>query len=190
MNLTPDRYQSALRPAQLRFRQALGLFLVAALACISQLRTGRNLEHTRAELTRARTGLARVRAANHNASQDLAILQAGFAQGADGQSAERLIYGRIDELKSRFRPDQLTISALERRGGELSLQYTLQFDNPDYNEFLNLVGYLERAAFPFSPVDSVTLAGDRANRGKTISCTVSGKLLASANPQTKSPEQP
>jgi hypothetical protein len=190
MNLIQDRYQSALRPAQLRFRKALGLFLIAALACISQLRTSRYLEHTRAELTRARTGLARVRQANQNASQDLAILRAGYTQSAGGQSAERLIYGRIDELKSRFRPDELSISALERKGGELSLQYSLRFDNPDYDEFLNLVSYLELAAFPFSPVDSVTLTGGRANQRKVLSCTVSGKLLASAGLRAGTPERP
>ena len=189
MDLIQDRYQSALRPAQLRFRKALGLFLIAALACISQLRTSRNLEQTRAELTRAGSGLARVRLANQDANRDLAILQAGYARGAAGQSAERLIYGRLDQLKSRFRPDRLTISALQRKGGELSLQYSLQFDNPDYDEFLNLVSYLEMASFPFSPVDSVTLAGGRANRGKVL-CTVSGKLLASANPQAEPPEAP
>jgi hypothetical protein len=186
--MIPDSYQKALRPLKLRFWSAAALFLIAALSCVSQTRAVRLLERSHAELVRAGDGLARVRQATRECSQVLTALR-GYSRGADGASPERLIYGRVDELKANFHPDQMTLEALARKGGEVSLGYSLQFINPDFDQFLTVVSYLETASFPFTPVDSVAISQARKNGKPVLSCTITGRVLASAPGQASPPGQ-
>jgi len=169
-----------IRPLKLRFWIAATLLLVTALACASQTRNRRLLEQTQEGLLRAKAGLTRVREARATRANDLSALKAQYSQSAAGSSAERLLYGRVDELKARFRPDDLTISPIERKGGELSLQYSLRFINPNYDDFLNAVAYLDGAVFPLTLVSAVAITqADAGGRG-VVTCTVSGQLLTGA----------
>jgi hypothetical protein len=129
-------------------------------------------------LVRAEAGLARLREASTNRKKTLETLKTFYAQG-DRTSAERVIYGKIDELNARLRPDDLTISAIEKKGDEISLQYSFKFINPNFNEFLNNISYLESSIFPLTLVSAVAVAQADVGGKNVISCSINGKVLTS-----------
>ena len=180
MSLIASRGEMDIKPFVQRFRMAAALLLVAALACASQVRTRRLLEQTHGDLVRAESGLDRVRQASRERRHALTTLKAQYLPGDTHLSAERILYERIDDLKARFSPQEMNVSALERRGEEVSLQYSLKFVNPNYGDFLNTVGYLDGAVFPSSLVSAVEVTRVDVAGKAMLSCSVSGKLLSSA----------
>lgn len=178
MNHAAGRYEAAIRPLKRRLLMATALFLVLATACAFQERERRKLEKTHKELARAKDGLARVREATRNRREALAALRSQLGQELESNSPERLIYGRIDEIKTRFKPDDMAITAMEKKGGDASIQYTLKFNNSNYCDFLNAVGYLQRTVFPFTPVDSITVSQGELNGKGIVAFTVNGKVLS------------
>ena len=177
MNRTVSRYASAIKPLKRGFMIATALFLAMATVFTLLKRSHRVLEKTHEELVRARDGLARVQEASRNRKQALAALKARLAQGVETTSPERMIYGKVDEIKTRLKPDDMTIGSVEKKGGDASLQYTLKFINPSYCDLLNSISRLQQAVFPFSPVDSIAIsAAEQAGKG-VLEFTVTGTIL-------------
>ena len=174
-----SRYETDIAPLKRRFCFAAALFLVTAMACVSQIRSRRLLEKTHDELVRAKAGLVRVREAGATRRNTLEMLKNLQMHGAANTSAERRIYGKIDELNTRLKPDELTISAIERKGDEVLLQYSFKFINPNYNDFLNTVNYLEGSVFPLTTVNAVAITQAEAGGKKMLACSVNGKVLTS-----------
>lgn len=174
-----SRYELDIMPLKKRFWMAVAFFLVMAMAFVSQSRTRHLLEKTHDELTRAKAGLARVKEANMNRRKVLGILKTQYMLGVTNTSDERLLYGKMDDLKARLRPDDFAVSAIERKRGEVSLPYTLKFINPDYCDFLNTISYLEGTVFPFTVVSAVSITQADASGKGVVSCTINGKVLTS-----------
>lgn len=179
MNLVPNRYEIALKPLKVRFFIAAALLLALAVACVLQLRSRLLLEKTSAELTMAQSGLARVKSAGANRRQVLTALQSQLGQDSQKNSPEIIIYGKVDELKTHLNPDDMTITAIEKKGGEASLQYTLTFTKADFNHLLNSVNYLQRAVFPLSPVTSIAVTQSESKGTAGVSFKVTGKVITS-----------
>jgi hypothetical protein len=173
-----SRYESDIGPLKKRFWIAAGLLLLAAMICISQIRNRLLQEKTRSELVRAKAGLALLREASVNRKQALDMLKAMYMQGASS-SSERLIYGKIDELSARLKPDDVTFSTIERKEGEVSLQFSFKFINPNYNDFLNNVSYLEGSVFPLTMVSAVAITQAEVAGKSVLSCSITGKVLTS-----------
>jgi hypothetical protein len=172
-------YETDIKPLKKRFWVAAVLVLVVATVSVSLIRTRRLLEKTQSEMLKAKSGLTRVREASANRTTVLATLKSQYMQNAGATSPERLVYGKIDELKARLNPDDVTISAIEKKEGEVSLQYSFKFTNPNYNDFLNTVSYLEGSVFPLTVVNSVAISqADAAGKG-ALSGTVSGRVVTS-----------
>lgn len=174
-----SRYEADIIPVNKRFRIAVALFLVTALACAGMSRARKQLEATHDNLIKAKAGLAKVREANQNRRNALGILKTEYLLGETNISDERLLYGKMDDLKARLRPDDLTISPIERKSGEVSLPYTLKFVNPDYNDFLNTISYLEGTVFPFTVVNSVAIIRAEAGGKGVVSFTINGRVVTS-----------
>jgi hypothetical protein len=172
-------YATDIKPLQKRFWIVTTLLLLVAIACVSQIRNRRLLEKTHTELLKARVGLGKVRDASANRKTVLATLKSQYMQKTGGTSPERLIYGKIDELKARLNPDDVTIGAIEKKEGEVSLQYTFKFTNPNYNDFLNTVSYLEGSVFPLTVVSTVAITQADAGGKGVLSGTVNGKIITS-----------
>ena len=179
MTLVPNRYESALKPLKVRFFIAAALLLIVGIACAAQLRNRLLLEKTSAELTRAQSGLVRVKAASANRRQVLTALQSQLGQGVQKSSPEMILYGKVDELKTHLNPDDMTITAVERKGGEASLQYTLTFGNADFNHLLNSVNYLQSAVFPLTPVNFIAVTQSESKGTTGVSFKVTGKVITS-----------
>ncbi|MBI2353987.1 MAG: hypothetical protein HYV06_02970 [Deltaproteobacteria bacterium] len=178
MNLVTNRYENAIKPLKRRFWIGAALFIVLSTACAAQERERRKLEKTHKELVRAKDGLARVRQAILNRKHSLETLRTQLGQGVEKSSSERLIYGRIDDIQSRLKPDDISITAMEKKGGDASLQYTLKFTNTSYSNFINAVCYLQQTVFPFTPVDSITVSQAEVNGRGVVAFTVVGKVLS------------
>lgn len=174
-----SKYEADLTPLIRRFCIATALLLIAAVLCVGLTRTRRLLEKTHDDLLKARAGLGRVREASESREKALATLKTLYMQTAANRSPERLIYAKVDELTARLRPDDQSISAITRAGGEVSLQYTFKFINPNYNEFLNTVSYLGGNIFPLTTVSTVVIAQSEAGGKSVLNCTVTGKILTS-----------
>jgi hypothetical protein len=174
-----SKYEADITPLIRRFWIATALLLIAAIVCVALTRTRRLMEKTHDGLLKARAGLGRVREAGESREKALATLKTLYMQSSAGTSPERLIYAKIDELNTRLRPDDMTISAIEKKGGEVSLQYTFKFINPNYNELLNNVSYLGGNIFPLTTVSTVTIAQAEAGGKSVLNCTVTGKVLTS-----------
>lgn len=174
MKHAANRFENDLRPLKVRFLIAAALFLVVAIVSVSQFRWRRHLEKTSEELTRAKSGLVRVREANVNRRLVLTALQSKFAQGAQNSSPEMVLYTKIDDIRASLKPDDMTISAVTRGGGEASIQYTLTFKNPEFNNLLNTVSHLHGAVFPLTPVSSIVVTPSGADG---VSYTVAGAVI-------------
>ncbi len=174
-----SRYESDLKPLKMRFFIAAALLLIVAIASVRQLRSRILLEQLSADLIRAQSGLARVKEANANRRRALTALQSQLSQFAQNSSPEMVLYRKIDEIKARLSPDNMTIGAVEKKGGEASLPYSLVFNNPDFNNLLNAVSYLHGAVFPLSPVSSVAIMRSDPSGTGEGSFTISGKVITS-----------
>jgi hypothetical protein len=174
-----NEYELHMMPLKKRFWLSVALFLVMAMVCTSMLRARRLQGRTQAELVKAQAGLAKLKVTNLNRRNALGILKTEYLLGVTNISDERLLYSKMDELKARLKPDDLTVSGIEKKGGTVSLPYTLKFINTDYNDFLNTISYLEGAVFPFTTVNSVTIAQADAGGKNVVAFTINGKVLTS-----------
>lgn len=173
-----SRYRTDISPLNKRFLVAAAMLLLSAMICVGQIRSRRLLEKTHDELVRAKAGFALLQEATKDRRNALEVLKTMYAHGGR-TSAERIIYGKIDELNDRLRPSNMTISAIERKGDEVSLQYSFKFVNPDYNDFLNNIGYLEGSVLPLTVVSAVSITKAEVDGKGVLSCSIDGKVLTS-----------
>ena len=178
MNMIANRYDAVLKPFKLRFVVAALLLLSVAVVTVSQMRTRRLLENKLETLTSAQSGLVKVKAANANLKSALTVLQTQFSQIPKNSSPEMVLYSKTDEIKSRLNPDEMAVSAAEKKGGEATLQYDLTFNNPDFNKLLNDVSYLHGGVFPLTPVNSLTVSQSGTGAAEGVSFKISGRVIS------------
>ncbi len=74
------------------------------------------------------------------------------------KTAEELMYIRVDELKSRFRDAEVSITNIEYKGNEINMTIGIKAGKmKDYTAFVNNVGYLQSLKFPFFSINAVSL---------------------------------
>jgi hypothetical protein len=172
-----NRYASDIKPLKRVFLITSVLFLALAATCAVQKRNRRVQERTLGELARAQEGLRRVREAVVNRRQAMVSLKSQLVTGVAASSPERVIYGKIDEIKARLKPDDMTIGTLEKKGGDVSLAFTLKYTNPNYCDLLNAVSHLQEAVFPFTPVNAIAIAQGEQNGRGVVEYTIDGTVL-------------
>jgi len=179
MNHTNSTYDAYIRPLKVRFWFASALFMVVAVVCVSLARTRQRQERTYADLVRAGEGFDKLKKANANRVQALTTLKAQRGNATEKKSPERLIYGKIDEIRERLRPDDVIVAAIEKKGGEVSLAYTLKFKNQDYSTFLNAISYLQESALPVTTINDITISKGEDSGKSVVLFTITGKVLTS-----------
>lgn len=169
-------YGTDISPLRKRFWIAVVFLLITAVLCVSQIRSRRVLEKTRIELLKAKAGLVLLRETSKQRKHAVETLKAMYTQGSR-TSAERLVYGKIDELSARLKPDDVTISAIESKGDEVSLQFVFKFINPNHTDFLNNISYLEGNVFPLTMVSAVSITRTETDGKSVLTCSVTGRVL-------------
>ncbi len=173
-----NRYQNDLRPYKRNFLLATALFLIVSTAFSLQERERKILGIREKELLRAKEGSFRVRSAIQERRDSLATLKSQFSSDTAKTSPARLIYSRVDEIKARYKPDDMVITAIEKKDAEVSLKYTLSFSNTDYSALLNTLGELQHNVFPFTPVESVAISqGDNKGKGGLLK-VINGSVIS------------
>lgn len=172
-----NRYSSALVPLKRFFWVATLLFLILSITFVIKKRERRVLEKTVIELTKANTGLNVVSEGITNRRLVLTTLKAQLAKNNESISPERLIYGKVDEIAAQFRPDDMTITTLERKDGNISLPFTLKFSNTDYCRLLNVSNQLQHSVFPFTPINTITLTQAEKDGKGVVEYTIIGSIL-------------
>jgi len=177
MTETEGKYEQNVKPLKICFLITTALVLVLATTIVILKRNHRVLEKTNTELVKAFDGLERVKDANLQRKQSLAAIKAQLAGDIDTSSPENRIYGKIDEITSKLKPDDMTITTLEKKGGNLSLHYTIKFINPQYSVLLNAVSQLQHSVFPFSPVNTIAISQTEQNGKGVLEYTISGSVM-------------
>lgn len=178
MNHTENCYEYSLKPLKRRFYIAALLLLVMASAFIIQRQSHRQLEKMLYDLAHAVSGLSKVREASANRRSVLAAMQSQFARNIQNKSPEMILYEKIDELKTLFNADDMTITALEKRGSEFSIQYTVTLNDPDFNSVLNTISGLHGSVFPVSPVSAIAITQSDVKGVGALSFKITGKIIA------------
>lgn len=169
--------KNRLKPAVMRFYMAALLLFTLAVASVSQMRTRKVLEKTLDDITQAQAGLTKVKDASANRVQALALIKSQLDQKAQQSSPEMILYRKYDELKGRLNPDDMTMAAIEKKDGAASLQFSLFFNNPDFNAFLNIASALNAGTFPMTPISTITVAqGDSKGTGG-VTYKITGRII-------------
>lgn len=177
MNHIKIEYEPYLKPLKTRFFIAAALLLLVATATVSQLKSRRVLEKSLEELTRAQSGLTKVKGANANRRQVLATMKAQLDQNANTSSPEMVLYRKFDELKARLNADDMTMGAIEKKGGEASLQFNLTFTNPEFNALLNTVSGLHGSTFPLTPISGIAVTHSVGKSSGGVTYKITGKII-------------
>ena len=179
MNQSESGYTDVLKPLKVRFFIAAILLLAVAVTGTQLHKSSMLLKNTLADLAKAQSGLVRVKEASASRRLLLATLQAQLGQRSHSSSPEMVLYQKVDEIKARLNPEDMTITAVEKKGGEASLHYTLTFNSKDFNNLLNAVNYLHEATFPSSPVSSVAVTQSVAGEKVGVHFKVTGSIVMS-----------
>ncbi len=183
MNKSASGYAGVLQPLKVRFFIATTLLLAVAITGTQLYKSRMLLKNTLEGLTKAQSGLALVKEASANRRLLLTTLQTQLGQGSHSSSPEMVLYQKVDDIKARLNPEDMTITAVERKGGEASLLYTLTFNSKDFNNLLNAVNYLHEATFPSSPVSSVAVTQSAAGEKAGVHFKVTGRIVTSEKPK-------
>jgi len=177
MSLSNNRYEGGLKSLKRIFMAATLLFITLATIFVIAERNRRVLKKTIQELGKANAGLEGVKTAILNRRNALTTIKAQLVPDNEKSSSERQVYGKVDEIIARFEPNDMTITTLERKGENVSLPFTLKFSNPNYSDFLNNVGQMQRSVFPFTPINSIALTQTEQNGKWIVEYTLTGSVL-------------
>jgi cytoskeletal protein RodZ len=177
MNTIVNSSKASVRFLKMWFFIVAAILLAVAVTWVSQLKQRVILEKTLKELTLAESGLKRIREASANHRKVLAAIQSQFDQNTGKKSQEMILYEKVDEMKTALKPDNLTISRIEKKGGEASLQFTLTFNNLDYPALLNIAGSLHAAVFPLTQVNSIDIKQSDSKTTRGVSFKITGKII-------------
>lgn len=176
MKFESGRYDELLKPLRKRFLTGVLLLFIITLLCVYQERTKQLLNKTHKELLRAQDGMSRVKQAIVNRKQALAVFRSQLEKVDDAVSTARIVYSKVDEINAAYRPDEITIGSIEKKGTDVTLSYTLKFVDMDYNRFLTIINELQRGTYPVSQVTSLSIVQSALGGKGAISYSISGIL--------------
>jgi hypothetical protein len=91
-----------------------------------------------------------------------------------------LLFTRLDEIKTRLPPGEMTVKTLETREGQLSLEFSYKPATLSYTSLLNTLGQLELLILPYVSIRKVMAENPVAEKPGPLAITVDGILMTPA----------
>ncbi len=173
-----NRYHASATQFKRNFILASLLFLAVSTAFSLMERERRKISRLEKELASVDTGLARLHVAVENHRLAIASLKSLFREKGGAMTQEREIYSKVDQMSRIYKPDELVVGAVEKKGDEAFLKFTMTFRNGDFSSILNCIGRLERNVFPFTPVDSVSISQTEESGRGFSPVVISGRVIS------------
>lgn len=119
------------------------------------------LQQVRANMVKIRADLAQMKTA-------AALMKRDGPSGISPSTAERRILLTVDDLNTRLKAAELTVSAFTRNNQEVHLPISIKGSFDDYSQFLNLIGSLQAMNGPFFPIESLSISVEGGASDKTV----------------------
>ncbi|MCL4455998.1 MAG: hypothetical protein M1147_02640 [Nitrospirae bacterium] len=138
---------------------AVSILLIAVVSgIIVAKKYGDSAFATLKSLQTAKQNVFSMREAIEDIDKTIAEAKMILPDAFNKKTAEELMYIRIDELKSRFRDAEVSITNIEYKGNEISMPVGIKANKmKDYTAFVNNIGYLQSLKFPFFFISSVAV---------------------------------
>lgn len=135
---------------QLAIKLAITLVIATLLGSVLALLL-RKTQSQRALLeqhTKIVANLPRMQAETASIQQQVNAFRQTLPAGFGSRSAGLLLYTRLDEIKSRLQPSEMTVSPLETKEGLQTVGFTLKVPVTRYGELVNDMGHLQTNLVP------------------------------------------
>lgn len=150
-----------------------------------------------AVLARYRQNLVVIAAQHRIISDKLALMRRTIAEEREAfkrfkqllpvdygvKSPEWFIYHRLDEIKSRFALQDLTINEIIIKDGVRTAHFSLKLPQPNYGQVLNKLAILETELFPFVSIGSIAISRQPGDLTAGPTMTVEGDVIMPATPE-------
>lgn len=162
------------RNRHLAFRLAvlilIAMLLGSALALL--LRKGQSLRQLLVLHTRILANLPLMQAETSQLHQQVAAFRQALPADLAARSPDLLLYSRLDQIKSRLQPSEMTINPPEHKDGSHRIDFTLKAPISRYSAVVNGMGQLQAELFPFTDFREITLAPTAADSTLMVSGSV------------------
>ena len=172
--------QTHTRRLAIRLALVITLFAVLSTSLATLLRYREALNTLLAHHQVIQRNLAQMRMATNEIRDTIAGFKRLLPNGFDRASSEMLLFTRLDEIKTRLPPGEMTVKTLETREGQLSLEFSYKPATLSYTSLLNTLGQLELLILPYVSIRKVMAENPVAEKPGPLAITVDGILMTPA----------
>ena len=172
--------QTHTRRLAIRLALVITLFAVLSTSLATLLRYREALNTLLAHHQVIQRNLVQMRMATNEIRDTIAGFKRLLPNGFDRASSEMLLFTRLDEIKTRLPPGEMTVKTLETREGQLSLEFSYKPATLSYTSLLNTLGQLELLILPYVSIRKVMAENPVAEKPGPLAITVDGILMTPA----------
>jgi hypothetical protein len=165
-----------LRLTQKRYTIATVIFALLTVSAIVLHKYDVGCLATVKSLQTAKKNLRLMRDTSASITATLRNLQTLFPADRARLSAEQLLFGKIDDIKLRFRDADMTIGNIETQSSYLAITFALKGVVQNYPLFLDAVGEMERTVLPVVQIKTLNLSQAEVDHTPSITYQVDGLL--------------
>ncbi len=117
-------------------------------------------EHLRDETNRLlamKIGYVKMRDATAEIHRSLGVVRGVVPGGLFDEQPEGLLAASLDGIKTRFPREEVAVTEMVYREGDVALPVTIKGSLSDYSDFVNRVQYLQAMKFPFFSILSLSI---------------------------------
>lgn len=135
------------------------LFLMALAGVIVSKEYGDSLHNTLNKLQAVKLNIIRMKDAQDDVVKTISEARSVVPSDLGARSPEERIFISLDELKSRMKNAEISVTNMEYKGDEVSLPVTIKAAvvGKDYASFMNNTGYLQSLSFPFFSISNISI---------------------------------
>ena len=169
--------QKKLKPFFVSYIIALTVFLILLSCAVLSDRYAASLDETLSKFQILKINLIKIRNVVEGMKGTLIDAAKLISPGVSKESSATHIYVGLDTLRSHVGKAQVTVTAIEDKGNELTMPVTITGPIVDYPAFLNTLGRLQSMRFPFFAITNLTMARNIAgDGGATFSFEIRGVI--------------
>lgn len=136
------------------------LFLIALTGVVISKKYSDSLYDTLNKLQAVKLNIIRMKDAEDYIIQTISEARSVVPSDLGARSPEECIFISLDELKSRIKNADISVTNMEYKGDEVSLPVTIKATvvGKDYASFVNNLGYLQSLSFPFFSISNISIS--------------------------------